>query len=156
LAPESRISAIPLKLLFLACFRARDSAASERLYLKALDYKFRNAAAAKNQCHREVPLASEACLSGAEILTQLDRRLGRLRCVANSTLPCGTYREGLCANCTETHRRGSGNSLRAQINFHTPIEWERRTLSPSAFGFQNAKRCPDGRLVFFDLEYPLG
>jgi len=50
--------------------------------LKALDYKFRNAAAAKNQCHREVPLASEACLSGAEILTQLDRRLGRLRCVA--------------------------------------------------------------------------
>src|SRR5690349_13515529 len=43
-----------------------------------------------------------------------------------------------------------------QINFHTPIEWERRTLSPPAFGFQNAKRCPDGRLVFFDLEYPLG
>jgi len=42
----------------------------------------------------------------------------------------------------ETHRRGSGNSLRAQINFHTPIEWARRTLSPSAFGFQNAKRCP--------------
>jgi hypothetical protein len=82
LAPESRISAIPLKLLFLACFRARDPAASERLYLKALDHKFRNAAAAKNQCHRELPLAYEACLSGAEILTQLDRRLGRLRCVA--------------------------------------------------------------------------
>jgi fructosamine-3-kinase len=31
---------------------------------------------------RELPLASEACLSGTEILTQLDRRLGRLRFVA--------------------------------------------------------------------------
>jgi hypothetical protein len=39
------------------------------------------------------------------------------------------------------------------MNFSTPMAIETRTLSPSDFGFHNARRRADGSLVFLDFEY---
>jgi hypothetical protein len=33
------------------------------------------------------------------------------------------------------------------------LDWTRRTLSPSDFGFHNALRQPDGPVIFLDFEY---
>jgi len=33
------------------------------------------------------------------------------------------------------------------------LDWSERTLSPSDFGFHNALRQPDGRIIFLDFEY---
>lgn len=37
--------------------------------------------------------------------------------------------------------------------WNTPLAEERKTLSPSDFGFHNALRQPDGKLVFLDFEH---
>jgi hypothetical protein len=41
----------------------------------------------------------------------------------------------------------------AGISFTTELDWAGRTLSPSDFGFHNALRRPDGRVIFLDFEY---
>ena len=38
-------------------------------------------------------------------------------------------------------------------SFTEELDWTRRTLSPSDFGFHNTLRQPDGRLIFLDFEY---
>ena len=42
-------------------------------------------------------------------------------------------------------------AAKAPVEAELPVE--QRTLSPSDFGFHNALRRPDGRVVFLDLEY---
>jgi hypothetical protein len=37
--------------------------------------------------------------------------------------------------------------------FDQELGWEQRTLSPSDFGFHNALRQRDGRMIFLDFEY---
>jgi hypothetical protein len=39
------------------------------------------------------------------------------------------------------------------MSFADELDWSRRTLSPSDFGFHNALRQPDGRIIFLDFEY---
>ena len=41
----------------------------------------------------------------------------------------------------------------ANMDFHVAISWPERTLSPSDFGFHNARRRGDSSLVFLDFEY---
>ncbi len=38
-------------------------------------------------------------------------------------------------------------------SFREELSWSERTLSPSDFGFHNALRQPDGRIIFLDFEY---
>ncbi len=82
-------------------------------------------------------LASEACLSMGELTTQIERRLRRLSGI-EAVAP-------LLAEIGGTFARlaGAGPELAP----------DRRILSPSDFGFHNAIRRPDGRLVFIDFEY---
>jgi hypothetical protein len=100
------------------------------------------------------PMAAEACLSGAEIERQIDRRLASLRdsCdrdtelldfLAGSFLP---LRETLVASAWA---RISQAGLEPTADL--PQMW--RSLIPADFGFHNSLRADDGSLVFLDFEY---
>ncbi|MDA1099959.1 MAG: phosphotransferase [Proteobacteria bacterium] len=97
-------------------------------------------------------LASEACLSGAEVARQIEARLDRLlrlddhrlrAFLVDSFLPvCERQRD-----LTMMHYQEQG------MDFAQPLAPMALTLSPSDFGFHNAIRRIDGRLVFIDFEY---
>jgi hypothetical protein len=101
-----------------------------------------------------LPLASEACLSGADVVAQIEARVARLTQVADGNRPLTRFLEGEFA---DTYRRltkaavdGFGVS---GAGFARQIGSGLMTLSPSDFGFHNSLRRPDGALVFLDFEY---
>ena len=88
--------------------------------------------------------AAEACLSPAELARQIDGRRGRLGAVADEP--------GLSAYLARFDR--AWRPLRQNLaDDHAVLAQEHQTLSPSDFGFHNARRRPDARLVFLDFEY---
>lgn len=103
-----------------------------------------------------LPLASEACLSAAELVTQLHHRLDRLRpAMAEAQLedarPFLTERLEP-AVAAFVARMEQGYQARGwAVDALLPAG--RRTLSPSDFGFHNALADAAGRLVFLDFEY---
>ena len=98
------------------------------------------------------PLAAEACLSAAEIVAQIERRLARLSSVAAGEpelaallRPVRPLFAEICAWAEEEYcRRG--------FAFERPLPEDARTLCPSDFGFHNALRHR-GRLAFVDFDY---
>jgi hypothetical protein len=99
-----------------------------------------------------LPLASEACLSGTDITSQISARLDRLRTIddrrlqvflADTFTPACERHCGLAMAQYQTHG----------MDFSKPQSRTALTLSPSDFGFHNAIRRADGRLVFVDFEY---
>jgi hypothetical protein len=100
------------------------------------------------------PLAAEACLSGAEIVSQLGRRLARLGAAAAGE-------PMLAALLDRFNRLLFGTILPASTgryaafgeqSFVLPLPRSARTLCPSDFGFHNTLRTSSG-LVFLDFEY---
>jgi len=99
-------------------------------------------------------LASEACLSPMDIVTQVGRRFERLKEVARSEprLTEFLYSDyAPTAQAVETWSRREYSAL--GWAFDRPIGHADRSLSPSDFGFHNAIRGADGRLTFVDFEY---
>lgn len=104
-----------------------------------------------------LPAASEAFFSLAGILANLEARLARLRAVPAGPGPgteLGRFLDGEFGPALERLRDFArqryarlGRSVEAELE---PAE---RTLSPSDFGFHNALRRVDGRLVWCDFEY---
>jgi thiamine kinase-like enzyme len=112
-------------------------------------HKFRTAKGAD-----ELPLASEACLAPIEIVAQLSRRLARLNEVARSEPRLARFLSDEYAPVTVSAEAWSRRGYEsAGWAFDRPIANEDRSLSPSDFGFHNAIRRADGRLVFVDFEY---
>ncbi|MBT3535502.1 MAG: phosphotransferase [Rhodospirillaceae bacterium] len=99
-----------------------------------------------------LPLASEACLSGAEVARQIDRRLDRLLAICDQRL-----RAFLIDVFAPAHEKYCDLAMARyedmQLDFAQSIDHAALTLSPSDFGFHNAIRRTDGRLVFIDFEY---
>jgi Phosphotransferase enzyme family len=100
------------------------------------------------------PLAAEACLSGREILRQIDERLTKLRSV---TLPEKELIDFLeysfgprFADWSASARVLAGE---AGLDFDDELPQEWRSLVPSDFGFHNSLRRSDGSLAFVDFEY---
>ena len=97
-----------------------------------------------------LPLASEACLSAAELTSQLERRLGRLTEGAQDI-------DGLLADLrraiTTTTDRTQDAYRQRGWDFAAELPRDLRILSPSDFGTHNALRRPDGTLAFLDFEY---
>lgn len=99
-----------------------------------------------------LPLASEACLSGAEVARQIDGRLDRLIAIDDQRLRSfliddfAPVYENQC-NLAMARYQEQG------LDFARPLTQSALTLSPSDFGFHNAIRRTDGRLVFVDFEY---
>ena len=99
------------------------------------------------------PLASEACLSGAEIERQVLARRDRLRQIAGepdlAAFLDGPFAEALGRWLADAKsmEQAAGLDFEAEL----PQEW--RTLVPSDFGFHNSLRRADGSLAFVDFEY---
>lgn len=102
----------------------------------------------------ELPLASEACLSGAEIVAQVGRRHDRFKEVARSE---SRLAEFLAADFGPVAEAAIAWSRQGYAScgwsFDAPIPRQQQTLSPSDFGFHNAIRRAAGDLVFVDFEY---
>ena len=112
---------------------------------------------AGNESSRHLPAASDACFFPQTILDKIRGRLSRLESVENAGVQSEGLRCFLAGEfqpflseaeewCRERYA-GSGRSYDAEL------PWSHRTLSPSDFGFHNALRRSDGRIVFVDFEY---
>ena len=88
--------------------------------------------------------ASEACVSAAALLEQVETRLARLRGVADA-------HPGLAALLDDAARLRDQAAPAARAA--PPLDPAARTLSPADFGLHNALLGADGRLVFLDFEY---
>ena len=100
------------------------------------------------------PPASEACFSIAAILKNLDDRFRRLD-KASATQPAlGDFlRNELAPARKRAEQRCRDLCRDSGIPMDEEITMADRTLSPSDFGFHNALRGANGRLVFLDFEY---
>jgi hypothetical protein len=99
-----------------------------------------------------LPLASKACLSGAEVARQIDRRLDRLLAIGDQRLMAfliDTFAPAHKVYCDRAMAYYAAHDL----DFAQAIDHSALTLSPSDFGFHNAIRRTDGQLVFIDFEY---
>src|SRR5581483_5263449 len=91
---------------------------------------------------------SEACFSTAEHLGTVARRVDRLAEEADGQAGAFARRELLPA--WERIRNGASDS---GLSLDRPLEPTARCVSPSDFGFHNARVQPDGRVCFLDFEY---
>jgi hypothetical protein len=99
-------------------------------------------------------LASEACLSGAEIIRQLDMRLARLRGAPVTETQLHAFLDGpYAAAFAEITSKINELVEMTAIDINAPLAPDLRSLVPSDFGFHNSLRTRDGSLVFFDFEY---
>ncbi len=120
----------------------------------ALDFieslkKLTGAAAGEN-----LPEASEACLSGAELVRQLDARFAALQGVASQDPQLsGFLGQAFAPTLIAAKAWAQDGYRRAGVDFALDISPDQRTLSPSDFGFHNALRAADGDIVFVDFEY---
>jgi hypothetical protein len=92
-----------------------------------------------------LPLASEACLSPAELTRQISFREERLSALAPEEPDLGRFLERFAQRRDRLFKSLDRN--------HDELALEFRTLSPSDFGFHNAQRDRSGRIVFLDFEY---
>lgn len=101
-----------------------------------------------------LPLAAEACLSGRELIRQLEARLARLQGAAERPAELDAFLGGDLAPALErfAHAAVSGCAA-AGLSFEHDIRPDQRVLSPSDFGFHNALKRPGGEIVFVDFEY---
>lgn len=101
-----------------------------------------------------LPLASEACLSGREIMAQIARRRARFAEVAGTEPVLAAFLadefDPLVQRAEAWAR--AGYAARAW-SFDADLAQSCRALSPSDFGFHNALKQSDGNLVFIDFEY---
>jgi hypothetical protein len=101
----------------------------------------------------QLSLASEACLSGAGIVAQIERRLDRLR-EAGESSDLTDFLENEFQPFFEKEKEVARDGYhQAGWDFEDDIAQKQRTLSPSDFGFHNTLRRPDGTVVFVDFEY---
>ncbi len=102
---------------------------------------------------RALPQASEACLSGREVVEQVMARLRRLSEVRDQIdLHAFLEMEFRPALMRLTQKAEQGYAS-AGIDFAADLAPEHRILSPSDFGFHNALRRVAGPIAFIDFEY---
>jgi hypothetical protein len=103
---------------------------------------------------RAQPAAAEACLSGAVIVAQIERRLARLAALAPQEPALGETLE--CAMrplLGEISAWAEAGYEAAGWRFTDPIGDSAQTLCASDFGFHNTLRRPSGELAFIDFDY---
>jgi len=99
-----------------------------------------------------LPIAVEACLSGRDLLEQVERRRRRLKAVDDGALDhLLSTRFDPAFDAARERLLGVYGDARWSIE--STLEATRRTLSPSDFGFHNMLCRPVGPPVFIDFEY---
>ncbi|MEA4855667.1 MAG: hypothetical protein AAGU21_12590 [Solidesulfovibrio sp.] len=101
---------------------------------------------------RALPPAAEAAFDPAALGATLARRFEALAAVADDAPQTRAMRRFLD---DELRPLAQAALARAATAFPAsgPLPQSERVLSPSDFGFHNARRTPDGGLVFLDFEY---
>lgn len=102
---------------------------------------------------RTQPFAAEACLSGVEVVRQIEGRLQRLRGITGEpelqAFLAGPFAAAFEQGVAAAHTGFDAAGL--DFAGDLPQEWQ--TLVPSDFGFHNSLRRQDGSLAFLDFEY---
>ncbi len=104
---------------------------------------------------RKLGPASEACFSLGNIVENIRSRLERFSRCEGESVPVSALRAFLAENFSPAFDRFSRWSVAHLEGAETSgeLDFSQRTLSPSDFGFHNAIRQRDGRIIFLDLEY---
>lgn len=99
-------------------------------------------------------LAAEACLSVQELFRQIELRLGRLLREAAGAPDLRQFLNDRVLPEFEVRRHRVRTAMsNRELSLDLALAADKRTLSPSDFGFHNAIRRPDGSLFFIDFEY---
>lgn len=91
------------------------------------------------------PLASEACLSAAEIVRQIKTRIAAFRDVTDVA--------SFIAETVTPRLERATSDLAAEISAARNLDPAYRRLIPADFGFHNALRQNDGHLRYIDFDY---
>jgi hypothetical protein len=103
---------------------------------------------------RDIPPASEACLSGEEVVHQLFDREAKLCAVAGDEQALVEFLDREFAPVRERIvEQARAGYAEAGLDFTRALIPASRSLVPSDFGFHNAIRRADGVLIFVDHEY---
>lgn len=109
------------------------------------------------QAAADLPPASEAFFSGEEISANLAERLQRLLQPAPDSPVRARMQAFLLeevAPCMERAKSDGRTALEeAEMGWSAPLPCGERILSPSDFGFHNARRLGEGHLALCDFEY---
>lgn len=104
-----------------------------------------------------MPSASDACFSIKAIIANIEGRLSRFTQLKEQTeeyAPLESFLDDHFKPLLGELKLWAEQQCRdSNISFDEEITLEQKTLSPSDFGFHNAIRCADGRIVFLDFEY---
>jgi hypothetical protein len=101
--------------------------------------------------------ASDACINGRAVVKQIESRLERLKDVSSQEFP--EQAASMKTFLFESFEPALGYFIKraerdtSQRTWDCPLPVEKRTLSPSDFGFHNAINDGCGRLFFVDFEY---
>jgi hypothetical protein len=117
---------------------------------QALDFYFALNAKKERAEAASIPNASEACFDLPEHFACVERRLERLASVDKDSILGAEALDFISRRLRpafEEYRQ-----TQAGVDM-TPLAAAERCLSPSDFGFHNAFRQDDGKLIFFDFEY---
>lgn len=106
---------------------------------------------------RQLGTASEAFFAVGQTVENVRQRLAALQ-RADDASPAGReLRDFLATGFEPLLARvvpwSEGRLRAAGVSFAEELDLGRRTLSPSDFGFHNALRQRDGRIIFLDFEY---
>ena len=100
----------------------------------------------------QIQIASEACLSGIELLNQIEKRLLRLRQISKHFQELSMF-----LDCDFTpiwsEVRDKNISLWPSESRENNLSKKKQTLSPSDFGFHNCLKIDDGSISFIDFDY---
>ncbi len=101
-----------------------------------------------------LPPASEACLTLEGIFGSIEQRLDRFASLPSKGEPWRSLHRFLSEDfLPELAAVRRWSEERDRNLWDNPLPADRKTLSPSDFGFHNALRQQDGTLVFLDFEH---
>ncbi len=107
-----------------------------------------------NEHTMKFPLASEACLSGNEVLRQVATRRQRLIDIAkDQPILADFFTDGFTKVLDNCIRSSQTQASRNNIDMGYVLDQKNRRLIPADFGFHNSLRLKDGSLRFIDFEY---
>jgi thiamine kinase-like enzyme len=101
-----------------------------------------------------IPLGTESCLSGSELILQLNARLKLLRIAAKDNEKLFEILEKQYAPAIEEISHWAKSTYdKNGFSFSNDLDRHYQTLSPVDFGFHNMLRKKNDQVVFIDFEY---
>ena len=104
-----------------------------------------------------LPTASEAFFTLKEIENNIEKRLNRLLLIQSNNTESRDLKTMLkktfIPGFEKIKKWSRQKAIVTKVDYNAPISIDERILSPSDFGFHNALKLFDNKLVFLDFEY---